>query len=178
MTKVKDYYSQELRDYVEGYLGMDFENGETRWKKSRSRWKAGMRAGNIHTHGTGKQYRVLGINGKNYKQPRLLYCFFHKDSFEGLVIDHIDHNSLNDRIGNLRHTSQGENNRNAKRHKTNTSGVTGVSWDGRRQMWKGYIYAEGKQEYLGRFDKLEDAIAARRAAEIEYNYHKNHGRTK
>ena len=34
----------------------------------------------------------------------------------------------------------------------------------------------GKQIHLGYFDDKKDAIAARKAAEVKYGFHKNHGR--
>ena len=40
------------------------------------------------------------------------------------------------------------------------------------------IMASGKQICLGLFNNLEEAIAARKDAEIEYNYHENHGKEK
>ena len=59
---------------------------------------------------------------------------------------------------------------------TNASGVTGVFWYKRRDGWIAQIYVDGKQRHLGFFDNLLDAVAARKSAEIEYNYHPNHGR--
>ena len=38
-----------------------------------------------------------------------------------------------------------------------------------------YIYAAGRRYYLGIFTNKEDAIAARRAAEIKYGYDPDHG---
>lgn len=47
----------------------------------------------------------------------------------------------------------------------NTSGVKGVVWDKERQKWKAQIEFKGKRYYLGRHDKKEDAIEARKEAE-------------
>lgn len=48
---------------------------------------------------------------------------------------------------------------------TNTSGVTGVSWINSRQKWQSQIVFKGKTYNLGRYDKKEDAIKARKEAE-------------
>ena len=48
------------------------------------------------------------------------------------------------------------------------SGHVGVSWHKRHQKWVAYITVNGKQKYLGVFDKIEDAIAARERAELEF----------
>lgn len=53
--------------------------------------------------------------------------------------------------------------KNTMRH--NTSGVTGVSWDGSRHKWVAQITFKKKHYNLGRFDKKEDAINARKDAE-------------
>ena len=52
--------------------------------------------------------------------------------------------------------------------KTNTSGKTGVSFDKSRGKWVAKIKLKGKNIYLGRYDKKEDAIKARLKAEEEY----------
>ncbi|MGL6219188.1 MAG: hypothetical protein ACRC36_14215 [Lacrimispora sphenoides] len=50
---------------------------------------------------------------------------------------------------------------------TNKSGVRGVFWDSSREKWGAVIKFKGKQYYLGRYEKKEDAIRARKEAEDE-----------
>lgn len=50
---------------------------------------------------------------------------------------------------------------------SNTSGYTGVYWDKARSKWHSQIEFKGKNYYLGRYDKKEDAIKAREIAEKE-----------
>lgn len=50
----------------------------------------------------------------------------------------------------------------------NTSGVTGVTFDKSRSKWMATIGLQGKRIFLGRFDKKEDAIKARKVAEEKY----------
>lgn len=52
--------------------------------------------------------------------------------------------------------------------KNNKSGIKGVSWDKTRFKWVAQIQFKGKTIFLGRFDKLEDAIIAREEAEEKY----------
>ncbi|MCL2575711.1 MAG: AP2 domain-containing protein [Defluviitaleaceae bacterium] len=54
----------------------------------------------------------------------------------------------------------------SKLSKNNTSGVRGVSFNKRKQKWRAYIRFKGKSMHLGYFDELEDAKAARVAAEV------------
>ena len=51
---------------------------------------------------------------------------------------------------------------------TNTSGVTGVNWLKKNQKWRAYITVGDKQIHLGSFENKEDAIKARKEAEIKY----------
>lgn len=55
--------------------------------------------------------------------------------------------------------------------KSNTSGVTGVTWDKTRQKWAAQIIFKKKYYFLGRYTNKEDAIKARKVAEKKY--HKN-----
>lgn len=94
----------------------------------------------------------------------------------GLVVDHIDGDTTNNRPNNLRAISQAENCRNAAKPRNNTSGHVGVSWVQRRAKWFASISRDGRTSALGYFDDLADAIAARRAAERSLGFHPNHGR--
>lgn len=51
---------------------------------------------------------------------------------------------------------------------TNTSGVTGVGWDKSRNKWYARIEFQGERHFLGRFNKKEDAVSARKEAEDKY----------
>ena len=98
------------------------------------------------------------------------------------VVDHINQDSCDNRLSNLRDVTRAENQRNQSMSKLNTSGVCGVverkgvkgsTW--RAQIGKikddgGYTTA-----YLGSFKTKEKAIAARKAAEVKLGFHKNHG---
>jgi len=55
-----------------------------------------------------------------------------------------------------------------KTPKSNKSGVRGVHWDKSSNKWRANIVFQGKRTYLGRFEHIEDAAAARKAAEEKY----------
>jgi len=90
-------------------------------------------------------------------------------------IDHIDGDPSNNRISNLREVDHQTNQRNMKQATTNTSGCTGVVWWPRDENWNAQIQVSGKRINLGYFDSFDDAVAARKAAEIKYDFHENHG---
>lgn len=91
-------------------------------------------------------------------------------------IDHENGDRKANRINNLRDVPGAVNSKNQSRRKTNTSGVTGVSWFARTNKWVAMIKGDGKVRNLGYFSTLEEAAEARKAAERLYGFHPNHGR--
>lgn len=71
--------------------------------------------------------------------------------------DHRNGNKLDNRRLNLRISTETQNNRNARRAKTNTSGYKGVHWEGRRNRWRAQIQARGTRKNLGYFHTAEQA---------------------
>lgn len=92
------------------------------------------------------------------------------------TIDHINGDSTDNRPCNLRDVSQLDNNRNRPLPKNNTSGVHGVSMMKCNGKWRATIKAGGKHLHLGCFNTITAAAAARKAAEVKYGFHENHGR--
>jgi len=91
-------------------------------------------------------------------------------------IDHINGNGVDNRWENLRDVSHAINGRNQKMSKANTSGAMGVDFHAASQSWRARIIVNRKEKHLGMFKTKEDAIAARKAAEMEHGFHANHGR--
>ena len=87
---------------------------------------------------------------------------------DDMVVDHINHNKLDNRCENLRICTQHENCLNKSIQCNNTSGVPGVSWSTREGRWKAQIRVDKKDKFLGYFKTKEEAVEARRLAEIEY----------
>ena len=79
------------------------------------------------------------------------------------IIDHIDHNGLNNKRSNLRICTMAQNAANRRKVK-GSSNFKGVSWHKRHQMWQAKIQ-RGKWSHLGYFnDELEAAKAYDKAA--------------
>jgi hypothetical protein len=105
----------------------------------------------------GYAYRCRRINGKN--------CAFQLHSAilpkkEGLEIDHINRNKLDNRLENLRYATHGQNMANRSIGKNNTSGFKGVFKNG--SGWIARIFQNGKFLNLGTY-------STRREAAITYN---------
>lgn len=89
-------------------------------------------------------------------------------------IDHANHIRNDNRFANLTDVSQAENARNHSMKSTNKTGVNGVCWDAESGKWLATIRDKALIK-LGRFANFDDAVAARRMAEIRVGYHENHG---
>jgi hypothetical protein len=79
---------------------------------------------------------------------------------DGLEIDHIDGDGLNNRRANLRAATHGQNQRNRGAQSNNSSGFKGVSWDKPTGKWRAQIEVNGKNKHLGRYNTPEAAHAA------------------
>lgn len=78
----------------------------------------------------------------------------------GLVIDHINGDTLDNRKSNLRICTQAQNTANGRGSKNSTSSYKGVSWDTERSRWAACICPGNKKIYLGRFRTQEEAALA------------------
>lgn len=90
------------------------------------------------------------------------------DCPEDMVVDHINHNKLDNRKSNLRICTHQQNDINKSKTSKNTSGIVGVGWVKSRNKWRAYIGLNNKFINLGYFNTKEAAIQARKNAEIEY----------
>jgi hypothetical protein len=87
---------------------------------------------------------------------------------EGKIVDHINGEKNDNRKCNLRVCTYCENNMNTTVRKDNKSGTTGVFWENQSGKWKAEISYNKKRKHLGLFDKFEDAVNARKKAEVMY----------
>lgn len=76
---------------------------------------------------------------------------------KGMVVDHINGVTLDNRRTNLRICTDAENRRNMGRPAHNTSGYKGVTWDKRTERWVSQIAFKGEYYFLGRYDSPIEA---------------------
>lgn len=122
------------------------------------------RAGEIAGTKTARGYIIIGADKQRYAAHRLAWLYVY-GVWPDNDIDHINQNKSDNRITNLRVVSRSKNMHNVSLHKHNSSGYKGVSWHKPRQKWRAYIFLDYKQLHIGLFDKIEDAVAARKRAE-------------
>lgn len=121
-----------------------------------------------------KGYRIVCVNSIRYPVHRLIWLYTY-GYFPSGDIDHIDHNKLNNRIGNLREVTKLGNMKSKRLYKKNTSGTHSVSWNSSNNNWRARIGVNGKQVEVGSFPTKDEAIKARKSAELEHGFHILHG---
>ena len=149
--------------YRDGHLIRCFNKG---------RCKAGEIAGTMHKFG----YIQVGVCGKHMKAHRVVWWINYGFIPDHLHIDHENHIRYDNRIENLSLKSNADNHKNMSIYKNNKSGVHGVYWNSKFSRWDVYIVVNRKKCYVGVFKDFEAAKMAKIKAEIDNNFHRNHGK--
>jgi D-Tyr-tRNAtyr deacylase len=90
---------------------------------------------------------------------------------EGLVIDHINHNTLDNRRKNLRVATIAENAQNRKGAQSDSkTGIRGVYWNKSFNKWHAHLKVNKKHISAGYFDDIKEAEKA--VIEARSRYHK------
>ena len=108
--------------------------------------------------GTGKIYVCAKRCIDGVRESVLLHRLV-LDAPDGVDVDHINRNTLDNRRSNLRLASRSENNANRGLQKNNSSGFRGVRLS-KGRYWIAQIKVDGRQIYLGSFPSAFDAALA------------------
>ena len=151
-------------EYLRSILHYDQETGIfTRKVSTSNRVKVGDAAGCPDGYG----YLQIRVLSRTYKAHRLAWLYMYSN-WPNDQIDHINRIRTDNRIANLREVSHKQNQQNRSKPSNNTSGHPGVVWNKQHSKWQAQIRHNQKQIYLGCFNTVEEAIAARKAAEKIY----------
>ncbi len=78
----------------------------------------------------------------------------------GMFVDHINHNTLDNRKKNLRIVNRRQNQMNKSKNKKKSSKYKGVYWDNYFKKWKAEITSNYKKTYIGSFNnEIEAALS-------------------
>jgi len=131
---------------------------------------AGRPVGNLNSKNLGQRnarYVTTKIHGQHWCVHKLIYLYHY--GYVPEQLDHINGNSLDNRIENLRPASSAENMSNRKTFANNKSGCKGVSWNKRSSKWQVSVGVNKKQKHIGYFDDFE--LAKLIALEARDKYH-------
>lgn len=110
-------------------------------------------------------YGYVVTNDGNIKMHRLIMGVVDNND---VVVDHKNHNPYDNRKENLRVCTHQGNNFNKNRYRDKNKELLGISFDKSRNKWCAKIGVNYKTINLGRFENIEDAMTARRNAELKY----------
>jgi hypothetical protein len=148
-----------------------------RWKTNR---RTHIKPGDIAGTNDGKKgwyvYITFNSNSKRYKTHRIVYFMVTKTDPGEYDVDHIDGNTSNNHIDNLRLATRSQNSSNRNKGKNNSSGFKGVYQFRNSSKWFAQIMCNYKTIYLGTFTTKEEAVNAYNEASIrlhkEFSRHK------
>lgn len=176
--KIRQEYELPSINRLKQCLSCDFETGTLTWKPQPDRtkqWNARYSGKPALTASLRGGYRHGQVDRVKLRAHRVVWALYH-GRWPSQEIDHINGNPSDNRIENLREVSRSAQMQNCRKGKANKSGQMGVFWHKRANRWTAQISVGGKSRHLGLFDDLEDAVTARKKAELENGFHQNHGR--
>jgi hypothetical protein len=144
------------REEILYYFRYDKEQGKLFWQNHYHgptiKKLKGKEAGAVN--GATPPYRYIMLNEKNYPTHVLIFLIEH--NYRPFQIDHLDGNSLNNKIGNLKacHT-QNQNQRNKIIHRKGR--LPGVYFCNDTNRWRARVRIKNVKICLGRFDTEEQA---------------------
>jgi hypothetical protein len=143
------------KQLLDNLFTIDIENGIFIWKNP-SKYHLGLKGkeAGLSQPSRNKSYWVIKINNKKYKRARLLF-FYVYGYFPSPCIDHINGNSLDDSIKNLRQASILENCWNHKTRKKKSDLPMGIRLSNGKYVAR--ISFKKKTIHIGTFDNLKDA---------------------
>lgn len=114
-------------------------------------------------NGDGRQ--MIAINKVRYYTHVLIFIYHF--GYRPPLTDHINRNLRDNRIENLRAADNKINSWNQKLAKNNTSGVKGV-YPTKSGTYRVFIGNKNTAQYLGSYKTFQEAVRARKSAELEY----------
>ena len=151
--------------YTQEYLAELFyidDAGVLRYRRNHYMCKKDSPVGSKQPNG----YVKVNMERSMFWAHRLV--FFMCTGLEPDYIDHIDGDSSNNAIENLRACTQSQNGGNSKPTNNASSPYKGVGWHSAAKKWEAYITSDTKKKkYLGVYGSEEEAAKAYDRAAVE-----------
>ena len=142
----------------------EYKDGKLLWKVSRSNAiSIGQEAGTDYAKG----YKRVYFDGKTYAVHRVIWQMFNGEIPDGMQVDHIDGNTKNNKIENLRLANANQNAMNRKPR--NNVGIKNVSFCKSNNKYKVSVQSFGKRIFCGYYKDIE--LADLVAQEARHKYH-------
>jgi hypothetical protein len=134
-----------------------------RWKSSGKGRRKDLQAGSFQ-----RKYWAIMYNGIKYYNHRVIY--FLKTGIDpgNFTIDHINRDTKDNRVVNIRLATKRQQLGNTKLSRKNKSGYRGVCWNKQSKRWNAFIRINKKSVFLGSFNSKERAACAYNDAALEY----------
>lgn len=144
----------------------EYKDGVLYWRErpmQSRKAKGDMEAGTHSGHG----YKKICVNKQKFYAHQIIFLMHH--GYISDLIDHIDRNTSNNKIENLRASNKSLNACNAKSRSDNTSGHKGVIWHKKAKKWMCRLSANKKTIYLGLHEDFELACLVADKARVLYH---------
>ena len=141
---------------IKNILGVDFKYEDDKlYRKLKTKWRC------LNDNKPNQKYIQIKINKKMYSLHRLIYKFHNEDwditYSPDNQIDHMNIDSLDNKIENLRVVNNSKNQRNKNKLKNCSSIYKGVSWYKPNKKWRASIRIDRKEKHLGYYETEEEA---------------------
>jgi hypothetical protein len=173
--------------YLKECFDVDFSAGTLTWKcRPESHFSSAGMQRNTNTQFAGKPalaakkgnrvwvYCVGVIAQKRYTRSSVIFAMAH--GYWPVGVDHIDHNTQNDALVNLREATTQENSKNQKTFRGRA--LLGIHHRKDRKgtkTWSVSVGENGKVKHVGYFYSWCEAFNARINAEMKHGFHPCHG---
>lgn len=155
--------ANELLEDMRSYLSYDVNTGVFTYTRKKGKMGAGKIAGTTNKQG----HIEINFNQKKYQAHRVAWLFCNGRWPDG-IIDHINRDPKDNRISNLRESTDSDNMHNRdKAHPINKTGLIGASFRKKTGKWVSQIRVNYKIFHIGVFDTPEEAHMAYMKEKLE-----------
>ena len=106
---------------------------------------------------TNGDYLVCRVRVDGRRRTQLFHRLILSPIPQGMVVDHINRDKLDNRRRNLRIVTPQVNAKNIPAKPNKTSRYRGVSWNGRAGRWQVVLRIDGKLKWVGLFESEDEA---------------------